>query len=92
MIYQGHRFLRVPNLTVSLDEALMRQIKAHPGVNWSEAAREGIRRKMQEIHIWDQLLADSEVTEQDVARIAAEVNEAVAKRYRDLVDDNAHRG
>lgn len=85
-IYQPHRFLCVPNLTISVDEELMQQIRSHPGVNWSEAAREGLRRRLQEIHIWDELLKDSELTEDDVAAMADQVDEAMARRLQDLVE------
>lgn len=83
---RGHRFLCVPNLTISIDDALMRQVKAHPGINWSEAAREGIRRRLQEAHVWDGLLQDSRLDEQDVQELAAKVDEAMAKRLHDLVE------
>lgn len=81
-----HRFLCVPNLTISLDDALMQQVKAHPGVNWSEAAREGIRRRLQEAHVWDELLKDSRLSEADVREIAAQADEAMAQRLRRLAE------
>jgi hypothetical protein len=76
----------VPNLTIAVDEALMRQIKAHPGINWSEAAREGLRRRLREIHVWDELLKDSELTQEDVERLADEVDEAMLRHLKDLVE------
>jgi len=82
----GHRFLRVPNLTVSLDKDLMHQVKAHPGINWSEAAREGIRRRLQEAHLWDELLKDSRLTDEDVRHLAAKVDAAMLDRLGLLVD------
>lgn len=76
----------MPNLTVSVDEELMAQIRAHPGINWSEAAREGIRRRLQEAHVWDELLKDSKLTEADVREIAERIDTAMADWFEDLAD------
>lgn len=78
-----HRFLCMPNLTVSVDEELMRKIRAHPGVNWSEAAREGLKRRLQELHVWDELLEGSELTPEDVDEIASRIDDAMARRLRE---------
>lgn len=86
MKYERHRYLCVPNLTVSIDDELMRQIKAHPGVNWSEAAREGLRKRLQEVHVWDELLKDSQLTPQDVEELTDKVDEAMARRLKELVE------
>jgi hypothetical protein len=71
------------NLTVSVDDDLMAQIRAHPGINWSEAARDGIRR-LQELHVWDELLKDSKLTEDDVRQIGSQIDQAMADRLRKL--------
>lgn len=76
----------MPNLTVSIDEDLMTQIRAHPGINWSEAAREGIRRRLQEAHVWDELLKDSQLTDQDVREIAGKIDAAMAQWLDDLAE------
>ncbi len=81
-----HRFLRMPNLTVSIDDELMARIRAHPGINWSEAAREGIRRRLQEAHVWDELLKDSQLTDEDVRDIAGKIDTAMAQWLDDLAE------
>jgi post-segregation antitoxin (ccd killing protein) len=72
------------NLTVSVDDDLMAQIRAHPGINWSEAARDGIRRRLQELHVWDELLNDSKLTGDDVRQISSQIDQAMADRLRKL--------
>lgn len=74
----------MPNLTVSVDDELMEKIKAHPGINWSEAAREGLKRRLQELHVWDKLLEDSELTPDDIDRITSRVDAAMAERLREI--------
>lgn len=74
------------NLTVSVDDELMAQIRAHPGINWSEAAREGLRRRLRELHIWDELLKDSKLTDQDVREIADKIDAAMAQWLDDLAE------
>ncbi len=41
----------VPKITVPVNEELMRQIRAHPGINWSHVARNAFHRKLQELHM-----------------------------------------
>lgn len=76
----------MPNLTVSIDDDLMARIRAHPGINWSEAAREGIRRRLQEAHVWDELLKDSHLTDEDVREIADKIDAAMAQWLDDLAE------
>lgn len=64
----------------------MRQIKAHPGVNWSQAAREGLQRRLQDLHVWDELLKDSELTQEDVDELADRIDAAMAERLREIAE------
>lgn len=70
----------MPNMTLALDEETYALIKNHPGVNWSHVAREAFRRKVREIHMWDELLEGSELTEEDAVRAGDEAKDAILRR------------
>lgn len=70
----------MPNMTLSLDEDTYAVIKNHPGVNWSHVAREAFRRKARELHMWDTLLAESDLTEQEVLEAGDEAKQAILDR------------
>lgn len=71
---------KMPNMTLALDEETYELIKNHPGINWSHVAREAFRRKARELHMWDELLADSELTEDDAVEAGDEAKEAILRR------------
>lgn len=70
----------MPNMTLSLDDETYEFIKNHPSVNWSHVAREAFKRKVRELHVWDELLASSEMTEKDAIRAGDETKEAILER------------
>lgn len=70
----------MPNMTLSLDEETYDLVKDHPGVNWSHVAREAIQRKAREIHMWDELLKENELTEEDAIRAGDEAKDAILRR------------
>lgn len=67
-------------MTLSLDEETFALIKRHPGVNWSHIAREAFRRKARELHMWNTLLSESELTEEDAVKAGNEAKEAILRR------------
>lgn len=70
----------MPNMTLSVDEETHRFIRTHKSVNWSEVAREAFQRKARELHMWDEMLAKSELTEKDAVRAGREAKAAIVKR------------
>lgn len=70
----------MPNMTLSLDEETHAFIRGHPGVNWSHVAREAFRRKVRELHLWDALLAESTMTEEDAIQAGDESKDAILRR------------
>lgn len=73
----------MPNMTLALDEATARDVKAHPEIRWSEVARQAIRRKLNELHALDAAFADSELSPADIRRLARKANEGLLKRLGD---------
>jgi hypothetical protein len=72
----------MPNMTLALDEATSREVKAHPEIKWSEVARQAIQRKVRELHALDAAFANSELTDADVRRLATKANQNLLKRLK----------
>lgn len=70
----------VPTITVNVDETLKERMEEHPEINWSEVTRQAIREKVAKLDVMDELTAESELTEEDVAEIAASIDERARER------------
>jgi len=70
----------MPTLTVNVDEDLKERMERHPEINWSEVTRQAIREKIQHLELLDELAGDSELTEEDVAELAAKIDEGARER------------
>ena len=69
-------------MTLALDAATSREVKAHPEIKWSEVARQAIQRKVREIHALDAAFANSDLTESDVQHLAEKANKNLLKRLK----------
>ena len=67
-------------MTLALDDATSREVKAHPEIKWSEVARQAIQRKVRELHALDAAFANSELTDEDVQRLSEKANRDLLKR------------
>lgn len=74
----------MPTITVNVDDGLKERMEEHPEINWSEVTRQAIREKITKLELLDELTADSELTDDDVDRIAAEIDEGARKHLEDL--------
>ena len=72
----------VPNMTLALDDATSREVKAHPEIKWSEVARQAIQRKVREPQALDAAFANSDLTESDVQHLADAANKNLLKRLQ----------
>ena len=75
----------MPTVTVSVDENLKHRMEDHPEINWSEVARQSFQQKLSELgklDLMDELLEDSQLTEDDVDELAALVNDGALERLR----------
>lgn len=71
----------MPNLTLSVPEALYAEMKRHPEIRWSEVARQALAKKIEDLRRLDALLADSTLREEDVAALARAVKDGVWKKH-----------
>lgn len=73
------------SITLAVPPELKAEMDEHPEFNWSEIARRAIRDKLGLLKKMDKLLENSELTEEDSLRIGAKINNAVAKKYREML-------
>ena len=76
----------MPTITVSVDDALKARMEEHPEINWSEVTRQAIREKIATLELMDELTATSELTAEDVKRIAAEIDEGARKQREETAE------
>ncbi|MBI5227606.1 hypothetical protein HY988_03395 [Candidatus Micrarchaeota archaeon] len=55
-----------------------------PEMNWSAVAREAIKQKITLLKKFREFTKDSTMTEEDALRLGRKVNQAVAKRYKEM--------
>jgi len=79
----------MPNVTVSVDDSLKAQMDNHPEINWSEVARQAIREKIHDLEMMEQLVEGSELTQEDVEELAAQIDRSATKQAMDDLDDQA---
>ena len=76
----------MPTITVSVDDALKARMEEHPEINWSEVTRQAIREKIATLELMDELTTTSELTAEDVERIAAEIDEVARKQLEEAAE------
>ena len=79
----------MPNVTVSVDDSLKAQMDNHPEINWSEVARQAIRERIHDLEVMEQLVEGSELTQEDVEELAAQIDRSATKQAMDDLDDQA---
>jgi cytochrome c553 len=79
----------MPNVTVSVDDSLKEQMDDHPEINWSEVARQAIREKIRDLEVMEELVEGSELTEEDVDELAAQIDRRATEQALDDLDDDA---
>ena len=79
----------MPNITVSIDESLKERMDDHPEINWSEVARQAFREKIQNLEVMEELVEDSELTDEDVEELAGRIDQAATAQAMDDLDDQA---
>lgn len=70
----------MPNMTFAVPEELHREIRRHKEVRWSEIARRALVREVNRLHIYDRLLAKSELTEEDAIHFGRAIRRRKSSR------------
>lgn len=69
------------NMTLSIPEELMKIMRKHTQIKWSEVARRAIWDEAKKIEIMDRILSKSKLTEKDVEEIGKKVKRGIAKAH-----------
>ncbi|HLG24231.1 MAG TPA: hypothetical protein VI564_04865 [Candidatus Nanoarchaeia archaeon] len=64
----------MPNLTLSIPEALQEKMRKHSEIRWSEVVRKSILEKIDGLEMLDKLTRKSKLTQANVDEIASKIN------------------
>lgn len=68
------------SMTLSIPEDLREQMRKHPEVNWSEVARQAIKKRAEQLEAFKEFIKDSEMTQEDAIELGRKVRHAVGAR------------
>jgi hypothetical protein len=70
------------NITLSIPEDLKKEMEKFPEINWSEVARDSIKKKIAQLTFLKGFRMDSDITPEEALKLGREVNELLVKRYK----------
>ncbi len=70
----------LPTMTISIPPELYRIMKKHKEIKWSEIARRAMWEYARKLEILDELLKNSEITDDDAVEIGKKIKEGIARR------------
>jgi predicted CopG family antitoxin len=75
----------MPNMTLSIPEEIYHIVKSHKEIRWSEIARKAIADYAKKLALMDAMLANSELTEEDVMKLDKKIKKGIHKYYMELL-------
>jgi len=72
------------SMTLSIPKEMKKEMELYTEINWSAVAREAIRRKLHVLREMNELLKNSEFTEEDAIFFGKKISRKVAKRLKDV--------
>ena len=70
------------NLTLSISKELKEMMENFPEINWSEVARDSIKKKIAQLNFLKGFRIDSEISPEDALNLGKEVSELLLNRYK----------
>ena len=70
----------MPTITLSVPADLKAEMEKTREINWSEVAREAIRRKVSQLKILKTIASASELSEKDAIEIGRKIKKSMHKR------------
>ena len=70
------------NITLSIPEDLKKEMEKFPEINWSEVARDSIKKKIAQLSFLKGFRMDSDITVEEALKLGQEVNQLLVKRYK----------
>ncbi len=72
----------MPSLTLSVPQEILKRMKKHPEVKWSEVVRSIIVQQLDEWENAEKIASKSRLTEKDVEELALAVDRDLAKHFK----------
>ena len=69
------------NITLSMPDAIHKEMKRFPEVRWSEVARRAIIEKIEMLQLAEQLAQKSRLTEKDIKEFSKKIKADARKRF-----------
>lgn len=70
------------NITLSIPEDLKKEMEKFPEINWSEVARDSIKKKIAQLSFLKGFRMDSDITVDEALKLGQEINQLLVKRYK----------
>ncbi len=70
------------NLTLSIPNELKKNMEDFPEINWSEVARDSIKKKIVQLNFLKSFQIDSEISPEDALKLGREISELLLKNYK----------
>ena len=70
------------NITLSIPEDLKKEMEKFPEINWSEVARDSIKKKIAQLTFLKGFRMDSDITIDEALKLGQEVNQLLVNRYK----------
>lgn len=70
------------NMTLSIPNELKKMMEDFPEINWSEVARDSIKKKIVQLNFMKSFQIDSEITPEDAIKLGREISELLVKHYK----------
>jgi hypothetical protein len=74
-----HKVRIMPNITLSIPEALQEKMRMHSEIRWSEVVRKSISEKIHDLELMNQLSKRSNLTPSDINELSSKINRDVFK-------------
>ena len=71
----------MPTITLSVPKDLKKEMEETRYINWSEVAREAIRKKVLQLKVLESIASNSKLTEKDAIEIGKKIKKNMHKKY-----------
>ena len=76
------KIITMANLTLSIPKEMKELMEKFPEINWSEVARDSIKKKIAQLNFLKGFRMDSEINPEDALNLGKEISELLVKRYK----------
>ena len=70
------------NMTISIPGELKDDLDLFPEINWSEVARDSIKKKIAQLNFMKTFRIDSEISPKDALNLGREISELLLNHYK----------